>query len=165
MWQSNRSRSTGWHSPAVPPVSVGFPAGREHERAADREVRQERRTRALQGNDVRRRCALDASGLAVDRFQMIHGDLFFSTARRAPPPRGTMLTLRLGFAGRSPAWPQALSPPSALSPQPSALRRRDYDTGAATSSSSNCARNAGLRTASSPYTLRHTSVQPRIQSQ
>jgi hypothetical protein len=40
-----------------------------------------------------------------------------------------------------------------------------HDTVSFVSSSSNCARNAGLRTESSPYTLKQTSVQPRIHSQ
>src|SRR4051812_45218663 len=91
--------------------AIRFPARREHQRAADRKVRQLRHPGPLQRDDVLIGGALDARRLAVDGFQVIH------------------------------------------------------DTSSLAGCSSNCVRKAGFRAASSPYTWRHTSVQPRIQSQ
>src|SRR6478672_13736984 len=52
--------------------AICFPPRREHERAADRKVRQLWQPGALQRDDVLIRGALDARRLAVDRLQVIH---------------------------------------------------------------------------------------------
>src|SRR5262249_31370967 len=85
---------------------IRFPARREHERTADRKVRRGRRSRALEGDNVRLRRALDTGRLAIDRFEMIHGvtiPSFFHFAWGPTPPRYLTLTLRRGFTGRSSA--------------------------------------------------------------
>ena len=78
MWQSNRSRSTGWHSPAVPPVrSASQPGENTSEqpsgmcgccggRAAAGDDVCSRGDVALRSRD------LDARGLLIDRLEMLH---------------------------------------------------------------------------------------------
>src|SRR5262245_40497781 len=52
--------------------AIGLPSRREHQGAADRKMRQQRRLRTLKGDDVVTHGAFDANGLPIDRFQMIH---------------------------------------------------------------------------------------------
>src|SRR5262245_29022978 len=75
--------------PSGPARLICLPTRREHERAADREVRHGRRGRALEGYDVRFCRALDARGLAIDGLEMIHSVLFFLLALGPHPRRVT----------------------------------------------------------------------------
>jgi hypothetical protein len=74
MWcRTDRARPAGPDPPSCP--SRRLPSRARTRATADRKVRQKRRP-VLQGDDVRRRRALDDPGLAVDRFQGFTVTLF-----------------------------------------------------------------------------------------
>ena len=97
MWQSNRSRSTGWHSPAVPPLRSASHPGEKTSEQPLRDVRRLgllRRPALLQRDDVLfvGRVRLDARGLAIDRCQMLH-ETFSGTSSSSNCRRNSGLLL------------------------------------------------------------------------